>query len=824
VLKELWEIINEDKRTAFINVLVNRLIKLKSCEGVKSEVISGFCDLAKNKKINKFFYKIFNKMKYLMFDKNVKVRKNFITLILELNENLDENFSSELEYSELIKIVTKDFLIHNVHCCVKKMRYARLEDHKKLKKRQVCFFLDVASRLVTYSIWKNNIKEQAKDIMNLINEYPIFMICVSKYCSDLKLLNRYKLAAVLFDIVNAKLREEEENAILLKKNKNNYIWECDELFTEHIGIININQTHIIKDENIKKKHIRYGSLLYCIANFLKTKNDKELDVSESEEIQQFLKQKFIEPFFIDSLNTLLQPHYFKILKSLNLDYTNFINIYKYCIKQLNTLCSDKTNIYFCKRFIIPLFYKWRLLNDVTNEHMSYLGYLTEQLELCIKMYQGDSGNGSGGVDSGNGSGGGGGVQDGHVVTDHTNNISSDISNHNHNHNGNVSDIGITSDGSDGDSITDLSESENDKTINVQKMTNNKKKKKIDIEKIKQLKEMNTLTFIFIIIQKKKYRQTLFRTHGDLIYNYIHKFSFYLLHTFKQITANEFSIPTYFISQYNYEINQNKVDIIPKLFLNDEKQIKGYMQVYISLFFIFQTYSNYIVYSWDVILQNIVSCIELINSLKFEKELQIITFCLKKKKKKNITIASVKESNVEENERVMWSTYIKMIICYLLYFLDMIEFIIVLKKILVEDIELNGYMRTIFLFYKCYEIINMNNCETVVFYLKIWNRMNDHIYFLFNTPYFDKSPESRLLIIYTFFLFTNKYISKKSILRMVSNYSSVATIKKNILNNHLKNFVNHTETVNYMRPKQVSLIQRIVDSFLAAQLLEPTKKR
>ncbi|VWU52759.1 condensin-2 complex subunit G2, putative, partial [Hepatocystis sp. ex Piliocolobus tephrosceles] len=626
--------------------LVNRLIKLKSCEGVKSEVISGFCDLAKNKKVNKFFYKIFNKMKYLMFDKNVKVRKNFITLILELNKNLDENFSSELEYSELIKIVTKDFLIHNVHCCVKKISYARLEDHKKLKKRQVCFFLDVASRLITYSIWKNNIKEQAKDIMNLVNEYPIFMICVSKYCSDLKLLNRYKLAAVLFDIVNAKLREEEENLVLLKNIKNNYLWEYDDLFTEHSGIINTYQSNIIKDENIKKKHIRYGSLLYCVANFLKPKNDKEIDVSESEEIQLFLKQKFIESFFIDSLNTLLQPHYFKILKSLNLDYTNFINIYKYCIKQLNTLYSNKTNIYFCKRFIVPLFYKWRLLNDITNKHMSYLGYLTHQLEVCIKMYQTPN-------DS---------TQDGHVVLGHKNVVLSDVANHNHN--GKVADIGINSDSSDSNSITNLSESEQEDTTNMQNMSNKKKKKKTnDTEKKKQLKEMNTLAFVFIIVKKKKYRQTLFRTHGDIIHNYVHKFSFYLLHTFKQITANEFSIPTYFISQYYYEKNKNKLDTIPKLFLNDEKQIKGYMQLYISFFFIFQTYSNYIVYSWDVILQNIVSCIELINSLKFEKELQIITFCLKKKKK-SITAASMKESDAQIDERVMWSTYIKTIICHL----------------------------------------------------------------------------------------------------------------------------------------------------------------
>ncbi|KOB63798.1 hypothetical protein PFHG_04634 [Plasmodium falciparum HB3] len=402
-----------------IDILINKFLKEKCNECVRVEVVLGFCEMSKNPMIRKIILKIFDRIKYLINDNSLRVRKNFIMLILDLQDYLKDTFSYDIDFNELIKKLTKDFITFNVQSCIKKMSYMKYEYHDKLKNKEMYEYLKLSTNLISYSIWKCDIKEQAMKCINLLNEYPVLMICISKFSTNVNLIDRYKLSSVLFEITNSKLKEENNFIMLNKTNqdiedkkdkydkhdkqdkkdkydkhdkhdkqdKQDKYLIMDKNDNKNIYINNNINIILESDSNLKKRYIRYSTLLICIANFLKPRNEEEIELCYSEEIEEFLKIKFKELYFVESINTIMQPFYFKVLKNIYLDYDNYyMNIHTYSTNELNNLYTMK-NLYLCKTIIIPLFYKWKLLNIYIIDHLKFLNISMEciiyNINKCI---------------------------------------------------------------------------------------------------------------------------------------------------------------------------------------------------------------------------------------------------------------------------------------------------------------------------------------------------------------------------------------------------------------------------------------------------------
>ncbi|ETB56221.1 hypothetical protein YYC_05677 [Plasmodium yoelii 17X] len=796
VINELWEIISEEKRTKLFDILINKLLRGKSYDNVKTEVVLGFCEMAKNKKINKIFMQIFDRIKYLINDKCLRVRKNFIILVLELNKNLNPSFSNEIDYNELNKRITKDFFTFNIECCIKKLSYLKQEYHEKINNKEICEFLRLASNLITYSMWDCDIKEQAKKCINLLNEYPVLMICISRFSTNLKLIDRYNLACVLFEITNIKLREED-NIFLLKKNEDKNNIYCKNYLKKCL---------LLKDSILNKKCIRYSSLLICIYNFLKLKTDEEIEICNSEHVQEFLKTQFSENFFIDSINTLMQPYYFKILKHINLDMDNYLGIHKYGCRQLNSLYKIK-NENICKSYIIPLFFKWGMLETFFKKNIESLNKSTEYIFSHLNINENINLNNSEDIEN--------------ITYSECDEKFSDI----------VSDNSYsdTFENGDNESITkdgiekqgkNQKRNETDYIIddNEEEKKKNLKKKELKKKELNNQKEMNALIFLSIVVKKKKYHNSIFKNYGNIIHNFICKFNYILLHMFEKIYMKDFILPAQLISKHNDEKKINKMDInIVKLPLYDKIKIEKYMCLYVSFFFFgFNIYfkQNNISCDWDLLISNTTKCIEMINSIKFINEIEItkkIEFS-----KNDHTISN----NIQlENIKREWISYITIIIQLTIYFLDMVEYTILMKKIDIESIDFNNFIKNIFLFYKCYETISNDHKKTIELYLKVWNRLRSFLLVLLNFDYFENKLENRLNIINTFFLFTYDIVPKKNIEDMLKKYYS-AFKQKETFSNFLQNFKKNNNNIDYME-SHIKNTQEIFDNMLSQKM--KTKK-
>ncbi|SBS97911.1 conserved Plasmodium protein, unknown function [Plasmodium malariae] len=882
VLNELWEIISDEKRMSLLETLMNKFLKEKYYDNVRNEVVLGLCDLAKNKRINKIFLQIFKRIKYLLNDKSLRVRKNFVILVLELNKNLNQDFFEQLDHNEFTKRITKDFFTFSVQSCIKKLSYMKQQYHEKIKNKEICEFLKLSTNLMTYSIWKCDIKEQAKKCINLISEYPVLMICISKFSTNLKIIDRYKLSSVLFEITNIKLRDED-NSILLSENS----WEEGKAHTlvngtKDKGIRKGNgkdkgedkarekgkdqstdkdrnknknenkdketNNALLTDSNLNKNYIRYSSLLVCIANFLKPKNEEEIDFCGTEEIQEFLKVKFAEKYFLDSINTLMQPYYFKLLKYINLNHDNYIVIHKYARKQLNSL-HTLTNEHVCEKYIIPLFYKWGLLNSLVHKHMHFLN-------VSVRFISTHTFGGSIENNSNNSNDKTENsirknafslkIDDTDALVDVSSFLSSssvydtedDIQ-----HTEQINEKEKYSDGNKGNkgnnkkvynndephgsgngkgnrgSNSKMASSAND-GIDYTKNDIIDRSKKIKDMYLNNEKELNALIFLSLIVKKKKYHYLIFKSYADITYNFIYKFNSFLLHVFQRLSLNDFTLPSYFMSTY-YEKNKDSNYI--QLILCDEVRIKGYMQLYISFFFLFNSFAiqNNYSYEWDTLIENTLQSIHLITSIKFKNEIQIITRNIQPTRSNNNNDEQVQEQRKE------CASYIRNIIHFILYFLDMIEYTVAMKKLFIEDIDFNDFVKNLFLFCKCYEIANENVKEIkmgqveekeknekapVELYFKIWQRISSFLLFILNFDYFEKKTEIKLMIINTFFLFTYENVPKKKIETVVKKYSTIIK-EKELFYNFLKNFKNNNDAINYMYESQIKHIQDVLDGAL-----------
>ncbi|CRH01444.1 conserved Plasmodium protein, unknown function [Plasmodium relictum] len=793
ILNELWEIIHDDKRIILLNILINKLLKDKYSENVRSEVVLGLCEIAKNKMINKIFLKIFDRIKYLISDKSLNVRKNFVNLVLELNKNLNDNFSNEIDFNELMKRITKDYFTFNVQACIKKLSYMKQENNEKIKSKEIREFLKLSTNLITYTMWKCDIKEQAKKCINFLNEYPVLMICISKFSTNLKLIDRYKLSSVLFEITNVKLKEED-SCILLSENDKN----------------------ILNDDNLKKKYIRYSSLLICVANLLKAKNEEEIELCSSEEIQDFLKKKFIEKYFLDSINTLIQPFYFKVLKYINLNHDNYLIIHKYSHNQLNSLHIMK-NKYICKKCIIPLFYKWGLLRSYVIKNINFLNISIQSIFYQIKNSKDILTNS---VNNKND------VLLGNDTINIQENISNDIEKNSiyitNIHKGELDDKNknkkkyMNEENSNNENINASIEIEGLKNKINEKDSN--EVEKIDINKINNENkgnisdtelniyinneiELNALLFLSLIVKKKKYHNMLFKCFPDIIYNFIYKFNYFLLYTFESISMNYFFLPPHFLSPYNEKQNIT----ITQFIISDQKKIKEYMKLYISFFFLFNyiCLQNKLSYEWDELIQNTLKTINLISSVKFKNEVEIMT--------RKITRKEYSDKEITD-EKKMWKSYINAIIYFIIYYIDKIEYIIAMKKLSLEDLDFNDFIRNFFLFYKCYEIVNEDEKETKKIYFKIWNRICSFLMFILNFDYFEKKTYFKLMIINTFFTFTYEFTPKKQIEKILRKCLIVIK-EKDTFQKYLENFKNNNDTVNYMEESQIKNIQNVLDNIL-----------
>ncbi|CAD2111205.1 condensin-2 complex subunit G2, putative [Plasmodium vinckei] len=787
VINELWEIISEDKRTKLFDTLINKLLRGKSYDNVKTEVVLGFCEMAKNKKINKIFIQIFDRIKYLINDKCLRVRKNFIILVLELNKNINPSFSNEIDYNELNKRITKDFFTFNIECCIKKLSYLKQEHHEKINNKEICEFLRLASNLITYSMWDCEIKEQAKKCINLLNEYPVLMICISKFSTNLKLIDRYNLACVLFEITNIKLGEED-NMFLLKKTEDKNKVHCKNYLKKCL---------LLKDPILNKKFIRYSSLLICIYNFLKLKNDEEMEACNSEHVQEFLKTQFSENFFIDSINTLMEPYYFKILKHINLDMDNYLSIHKYGCRQLNSLYKIK-NENMCKSYIIPLFFKWGMLETFFKKNIECLNKSIEYIFSNLNANE--------------------------IVTSKN---SEDIDNTGYSeYDGSSSDIASSS------SYSDTVEKTGKESIikeGIEKRRKNKKTNETDYIiddndgekkrnfKKKQLanqKEMNALIFLSIVVKKKKYHNSLFKNYSNIIHNFICKFNYILLHMFEKIYMKDFILPAQLISKHNDEKKINKMDIdIVKLPLYDKIKIEKYMCLYVSFFFFgFNIHfkQNNISCDWDLLISNTTKCIEIINSIKFINEIEIT-----KNNGFSKNDHSISNNTQLEDKKREWTSYISIIIHLTIYFLDMVEYTISMKKLDIEYTDFNNFIKNIFLFYKCYEIISSDKKKTIELYLKIWNRLRSFLLVLLNFDYFENKLENKLSIVNTFFLFTYDIVPKKNIEDMLKKYH-LAYKQKETFSDFLQNFKKNNDNIDYME-SHIKNTQEIFDNMLSQKM-------
>ncbi|CRG94677.1 conserved Plasmodium protein, unknown function [Plasmodium gallinaceum] len=792
ILNELWEIIHDDKRIILLDILINKSLKDKYNENVRTEAVLGLYEIAKNKMINKIFIKIFDKIKNLINDKSISVRKNFVNLVLELNKNLNNNFSNQIDFNELIKRITKDYITYNVQSCIKKLSYMKHGNNEKTKNKEIREFLKLSTNLITYNMWECDIKEQAKKCINFLNEYPVLMICISKFSTNLKLINRYKLSSVLFEITNVKLKEED-SCILLSENDKN----------------------ILNDENIKKKYIRYSSLLICIANLLKAKNEEEMELCSSEEIQDFLKKKFLEKYFLDSINTMMQPFYFKVLKYINLNHDNYLIIHKYNHDQLNSLHTIK-NKNICKKCIIPLFYKWGLLKSYICKHINFLNLSIQSIFYQMR-------NGKDTLENFPNN------KNDVLLRNGTANIEKHISKDIGKNNIYIENIDNKGELYHKNIKENMNkENNNNKDINAYNETANLKNKineneldeveKSDINKvniknrenindtelnvyINNEKELNALLFLSLVVENKKYHNILFKYFPDIVYNFIYKFNFFLLHTFEKISMSEFILPPHFLSPYNEKQNIT----ITQFVICDKKKIKEYMKLYISFFFLFNSicFENKLSYEWDELIQNTLKSINLISSIKFKNEVEIIT--------RKITTIEYIDKEVMEERRI-WKFYINIIIYFITYYIDMIEYIIAMRKLPLEELDFNDFVKNLFLFYKCYEIVNENEKETKKIYYKIWDRICSFLMFILNFDYFEKKTYFKLMIINTFFIFTYEFTPKKQIEKILKKCFVVIKEKDTFLN-FLENFKNNNDVTSYMKESQIKNIENILDIIL-----------
>ncbi|GAW82605.1 hypothetical protein, conserved [Plasmodium gonderi] len=825
ILNELWEMIVEDKRSALMEILINKFLKEKCYDNVKTEVVLGFCEMARNKKINKIFIKIFDRIKYLICDKCLRVRKNFVLLVLELNKNLNENFSNQIDYNELTKRITKDLFTYNIQLCIKKMSYSKHGHHEKMKNKEICEFLKLSTNLITYSMWKSTIKQQAKLCINLLNDYPVLMICISKFATNLELIQRYKLSSVLFEITNLKLREEGNSAFLEKTNTHQTELSTEELVSlpdtnDDTTITEENRKRVkngstkwmkefvqklsarfpqvhdskekLKDPNLNRKYVKYSCLLLCVAYLLKPKNEEEIEICRSEEIENFVKSKFREEYFVDSINTLMQQYYFKILKYVNLNEDNYRVIHKYGQKELNSLYT-LNNEHVCAKYIIPLFYKWGLLDSFVSKHMNVLNI---SIESMLSYTCNNSASGS--------------------------NTKENCFVHVYN-----TFQSVTKNSPDTFSLGRV-------TILEGEVDSNKKDGSLEDKKEKEIyinneKELNTLIFFSLIVKKKKYHHIILKPFHNIIYNFVLKFNSFLLHIFEKISLNEFQLPLHFISPH-YE--DKKDETILQYVLYDRNKIRGYMFLYISFFFLLNSSKqNDFSYEWDTLIENTLRSIHFISSIKFKNEIEIVT-C-----EKSTSYHTEYHNNFIE-KRTKWKTYINRILHFFIYFLDMIEYTIAMKMILVEDLDFNDLVKNMFMFYKCYELVwvcrmegkdgclnegeneSEENEGVREMYLKVWSRISEFLLFILNFDYFAKKTEMKLSILHTFFSFTYEFVRKEDIERVINKYAILVN-EKEIFFSFIKNYKKNMSTTSYMKEGQINYIQNILDNILMPK--DKTKK-
>ncbi|SPJ12851.1 conserved Plasmodium protein, unknown function [Plasmodium sp. DRC-Itaito] len=807
ILSELWEIISHDKRMRLIDILINKFLKEKSNECVRVEVVLGFCEMSKNPMIRKIILKIFDRIKNLINDNSLRVRKNFIILILDLQKYLNDTFSYDIDFKELIKKLTKDFITFNVQSFIKKMSYMKYEYHDKLKNKEMYEYLKLCTNLISYSIWKSDIKEQAMKCINLLNEYPVLMICISKFSTNVNLIDRYKLSSVLFEITNSKLKEEN-NFIMLNKinqDKQDKYLMMDTNYNKNVYINNNINIILESNSNLKKRYIRYSTLLICIANFLKPRNEVEIELCYSEEIEEFLKMKFKESYFVESINTIMQPFYFKVLKNIYLDHDNYyMNIHKYSTNQLNNLYTMK-NLYLCKTIIIPLFFKWKLLNIYIIDHLKFLNISMEciiyNINKCISnvhdqyyhlnidkhTYQVIEQNVIELINKHKG------------YNDNTDMLLSHVQNNNISEHKN-------------NTIIKLNNNNNKNNINTQNRHIHMSNIMFDYNEIKDAsinkqKELNCLIFLSLVVKKKKYHHILFKPFPYVIYNIIYKFNNFLLHIFHNISLHNFELPSHFLSPYYKGGNQtNDKQNIILLILYNKKEIKLYIHIYVSFFFLFHSYCthNNILYNWNDLIQNTLKSIEHISNIKFKNEIQIKLY--------NVTSREDLHNKDIQQEKIKWANYTKSIIYLITYFLDMVEYTIGMKMISIDELDINLITYNLFLFYKCYEIVCETDKEIKLIYFTVWHRIYSFIICMLNLGYFEKKTEIKLDVLNTFFLFTYEYVPNTYIESFMKKFAFIIK-EKDIFQNFLSNFKNNSDVLNYKSNNQRNQIQQIIDKII-----------
>lgn len=779
ILNELWEIINEKKRGELLDILIDRLLKDKCSDGVREETLLGLCELAKNKNINRVFIKLFYRIKHMINDKSLAVRNVFASLVLELNQNVNHNFTKDLDLNELMKRVTKDYFASSVHTFIKKLSYYKWEQHEKIKHSNQYNFLKKCSLILTHTIWKCDIKEQSKMCVNFVNECPALMICISKFCTNLPINERYKLAAVLFEIVNFKLREEE-NYFLLSTNEN----------------------ATLEDSKSKKKYVRYSSLLVVIANFLKPRNDDENEICSSEEIQEFLKQNFEEKYFLESINTLMQPFYFKVLRYINLNHDNYLAVHKYGQVLLNSVGS-KDNEQNCEQCIIPLFHKWGLLSELIEKHVHFLNSCFDSIFTQVEMIR----NSMVFVNESHGS-----DEHLHLLMCHEPKLKDG-----NKESGITKEEGNTIQGKEdkGNKRKRKEEKQNEIAIKRNKInvtgTNNtavnertEKSKDVSYIYINKEEEFNALYILFFIIKKKKYHDMLFIHYHNVLYNFMQKFNHFYLYTFEIMSDNTFCLPPHFISSVHERQNVH----IQYLIIIDENKVKKYMQLYNSLFLLFSYFclENELEYDWDILKKNIIKSIASISSIKFKNEIDIIT---------NKIREPVKDTQEVTEEKMKWQEYLSLISTLLLYFLDLIEYLVALRQLPIDEIYFDDYIKNVFLFFKCYEIVNgkEQHEQSTKAYLKIWERICSFLFALLNFQYFAKKLHLKCMVFKNFLLFTFTVIPQEDIVQFLDKCFFLIKEKEE-LGMFFQDFKNYTDITNFMEPQQIDHIQGAIDKALS----------
>ncbi|EUD69444.1 hypothetical protein C922_00307 [Plasmodium inui San Antonio 1] len=822
ILNELWEIISEQKRSALVEVLINKLLRDRQYDNVKVEVLLGFCEMAKNKKIHKLFGKIFHKIKYLINDKSLRVRKNCIALILELNKQLNENLSNQIDFTELMKRVTKDLFTYNVQLCIRKLSYAKYEHHERVKNREMSEFLKLSCNLITYSMWECSIKEQAKKCVNLLNDYPALMICISKFATNMELVQRYKLASVLFEITNVKLGEEGNSVLLTAGSTGKGRIGEGFLVGATTGTMQTplrDVGKLLDDPVINGKYVKYASLLLCVAYLLKPKNEEEMEMCGSEKMENFLRSKFKEDYFLTSIDTLMQQFYFKILKYVNLNQEDYVGIHSYARRQLLSLHRAK-NEHACRKFILPLFHKWSLLESVVSAQMHILNASIEFvfLHTCADPEWGLAMKGSPFLHAdGN-----------HPFVE-------------------KAALGYFADGEE-EHQWEIPQSEEGSEIKVPPLHCDKKddhveeneKKRIHIndqrekEKIhiSDEKEINALILLSLIVKKKKYHNMLFKSFQSIIHNVIFKFNSYLLSLFDKLTQSDFQLPPHFISpHYEDKGGFNFVQLV----LHEKAKIKGYFHLYISFFFLCYTSkkSNF-PHDWDTLIDNTLRSIHLISSVKFKNEIEIVT------SGSLAGMTAVGEAAAQGDARVdEWATYTKTILHFVMHFLDMVEFTVAMKMTPIEDLDFSDLVKNVFMFYKCYELVRggLNGQQKHRIsghteggepgrtlrdvYLEVWTRVSEFLLFLLNFDYFEKKTEMKLSILYPFFLFTYEVVHKEHIERVMNKYAALIKERETFFG-FVKNYKKNNSMGSYMRESQVNYIQGILDNISLPK--EKAKKR